>query len=100
MNVLNSFILTFLAGFATMVGYLVIYLPYKYKDNIINASLSFAVGVITPSGILCIIIEKSDTNPILYRKLLLGTTLSIIIEKHTPTTIKINIKISLKQKSL
>ena len=51
MNVLNSFILTFLAGFATMVGYLVIYLPYKYKDNIINASLSFAVGVMVTISI-------------------------------------------------
>ena len=58
MNIINSFILTFLSGFATLIGYIVIFLPYKYKNKIINASLSFAVGVMVTISIFDLIPES------------------------------------------
>ena len=95
MNVLNSFILTFLAGFATMVGYLVIYLPYKYKDNIINASLSFAVGVMVTISIFDLIPESFNLlfyNDFCFKLILIlifigvGVCFSIIMDRVVPNS--------------
>ena len=45
MNITYSFFITFLAGFATMLGIIVIFLPGNNKNKIISSSLSFASGV-------------------------------------------------------
>lgn len=45
MNITYSFFITFLAGFATMLGIIVIFLPSNNKNKIISSSLSFASGV-------------------------------------------------------
>ena len=55
-------------------------------------SLFVVINVAIPSGILCIIIAIIETNPTLYRLLLLsvGTFLSINIDIKTPTDKNIN----------
>ncbi|MEG0826028.1 MAG: ZIP family metal transporter [Bacilli bacterium] len=58
MSIINSFILTSLSGIATMIGYLVIFLPYKYKNKIIISSLSFAAGVMLIVSFLDLIPES------------------------------------------
>jgi len=93
MNIVNSFILTFLSGFATILGFFVIFLPEKYKNNIINGSLSFAVGVMVTISIFdlipesYILLEYNDT----FIKLLLiaifiviGVCFSIIMDRVVP----------------
>ena len=44
-NTLLAFLLTFIAGFSTMIGVLVIFIKKKNHDKIVMASLAFAAGV-------------------------------------------------------
>ena len=44
-NIQFSFLVTSIAGLSTMLGMIPIFLKIKNKDNVINASLSFASGV-------------------------------------------------------
>lgn len=93
MDILNSFILTFLSGFATLLGFFVIFLPNKYKNKIINGSLSFASGVMLTISIFDLIPESY--NLLIYDdfnfKLLLiavfivvGVCFSIILDRVVP----------------
>lgn len=95
MNIINSFILTCLAGLATLLGYLVIFLPYKYKNNIINASLSFAVGVMVSISIFDLIPESYElilSNDFFFKCILIsifivvGVCFSIIMDRVVPNT--------------
>ena len=93
---LYSFLLTFLAGFATLIGYFVIYLPSKHKDKIINASLSFAVGVMVSISIFDLIPESFNLliyNDFYFKIILImifvvvGVCFSIIIDRVVPNNI-------------
>ena len=90
---LYSFLLTFLAGFATLIGYFVIYLPSKHKDKIINASLSFAVGVMVSISIFDLIPESFNLliyNDFYFKIILImifivvGVCFSIIMDRVVP----------------
>lgn len=54
---LFSFILTFIAGFATMIGTLFIFIKVKKKEKVIATSLSFAAGVMTCVSLIELIPE-------------------------------------------
>lgn len=95
MNIINSFILTFLSGFATLIGYIVIFLPYKYKNKIINASLSFAVGVMVTISIFDLIPESYNLliyNDFYFKLILIaifiviGVCFSIIMDRVVPNS--------------
>lgn len=57
-NTLIAFLLTFIAGFSTMLGVLVIYIKSKNHNKIIMASLSFAAGVMITVSITDLIPES------------------------------------------
>lgn len=93
MNILNSFILTFLSGFATLLGFLIIFLPNKYKNRIINGSLSFAAGVMITISIFDLIPESYNLlmfNDFNFKLLLIATFIivgvcfSIILDRVVP----------------
>lgn len=87
-----SFLLTFIAGFSTMLGTLLIF--FKTKTNkIIIGSLAFASGVMLAVSILDLIPEainllqlKSYIEiPLITVFMVLGAIFSIIIDKYLPT---------------
>lgn len=93
MDILNSFILTFLSGFATLLGFFVIFLPNKYKNKIINGSLSFASGVMVTISIFDLIPESYNLliyNDFNFKLLLIaifiviGVCFSIILDRVVP----------------
>ena len=57
-NTLIAFLLTFIAGFSTMLGVLVIYIKSKDHNKIVMASLSFAAGVMITVSITDLIPES------------------------------------------
>ena len=63
-NTLIAFLLTFIAGFSTMLGVLVIYIKSKNHNKIIMASLSFAAGVMITVSITDLIPESILLFPI------------------------------------
>lgn len=94
MNIFNSFLLTFLSGFATLLGFFVIYLPEKQKNKIINSSLSFAAGVMITISIFDLIPEAyeliiySDFNfklLLIFTFIVIGVCFSIIVDRVVPT---------------
>lgn len=88
---LYPFILTFLAGLATMLGTIPIFINFKNNDSIISSSCSFAGGVMICISILDLIPEsiKNLNNSfnsfftilISFFFLVIGIILSIIIDK-------------------
>ena len=95
MNILNSFILTFLSGFATLLGFFVIFFPHKYKNLIINGSLSFAAGVMITISIFDLIPESYDLlmfGDFNFKLLLIivfiivGVCFSIILDRVVPNS--------------
>ena len=93
MNITNSFILTFLSGFSTLLGFFIIFLPIKYKDKIINGSLSFAVGVMVTISIFDLIPESyelftyNDFNLkflLILTFIVVGVCFSIILDRIVP----------------
>ncbi len=94
-----SFLLTFLAGLSTMIGYLVIYIKKDNHDKIISSSLAFASGVMISTSILDLIPESIkllsknvshiSTIFLCFLGLLLGIILSMIINYYIPDTPKI-----------
>ena len=93
MNItLYSFILTFIAGFSTLIGALLIF--YKFKTNkIIVGSLAFASGVMFSVSIFDLIPESIQLFnyqsyieiPLIAIFIALGMILSIFIDKYLPT---------------
>lgn len=93
MNItLYSFILTFIAGFSTLIGALLIFLKTK-TNKIIIGSLAFAAGVMFSVSILDLIPEaigllryKSMIEiPLIVVFMVLGMLLSMIIDKYIPS---------------
>lgn len=83
---MKAFIITFLAGISTIIGVIPTYFNSKYKDSIINLSLSFACGIMFSISIFSLIPEslnylgsKSFFNIIL---LLLFINIGLIISTY------------------
>ena len=93
-NTLIAFLLTFIAGFSTMLGVLVIYIKNKNHNKIVMASLSFAAGVMIAVSITDLIPEsilllgnnlKSTTTIIIsILAMVLGIIISMIIDYYLP----------------
>lgn len=93
-NTFLAFLLTFLAGFSTMIGTLVIFIKQKNHDRIILSSLAFASGVMITVSILDLIPESisllrenlSFLSTILLSLLgiLLGIVISMLIDYYLP----------------
>ncbi len=92
-NTLIAFLLTFIAGFSTMLGVLVIYIKNKNHNKIVMASLSFAAGVMIAVSITDLIPEsilllgnnlKSTTIIISILAMVLGIIISMIIDYYLP----------------
>ena len=58
MDIFYSFLITSLAGLATMLGTFVIFFSSKNKDKIITSSLSFASGVMVCVSLLDLMPES------------------------------------------
>lgn len=92
-NTLFAFLLTFIAGFSTMIGTFAIYIKKK-PDKIIMASLSFAAGVmlcvsvtdLIPESIILLgnNLSKITTIIIVFLSLLLGIIISMLIDYYLP----------------
>ena len=93
-NTLIAFLLTFIAGFSTMLGVLVIYIKSKNHNKIIMASLSFAAGVMITVSITDLIpesilllgnnLKNSTTIIISILSIVLGIIISMIIDYYLP----------------
>ena len=93
-NTLIAFLLTFIAGFSTMLGVLVIYIKSKNHNKIIMASLSFAAGVMITVSITDLIpesilllgnnLKNSTTIIISILAIVLGIIISMIIDYYLP----------------
>ena len=93
-NTFFSFLLTFLAGFSTMIGTLIIFFTNKKTDNIIVACLSFAVGIMISISLINLIPESFNllkTNFISFPAILLcliffitGICISMTIDNLVP----------------
>lgn len=59
-NIKFSFLVTSIAGFSTLLGMIPIFLKIKNKDTIINASLSFASGVMLSVSFFSLFPESID----------------------------------------
>ena len=93
-NTILAFLLTFIAGFSTMIGVLVIFIKKKNHDKIIMASLAFAAGVMITVSVTDLVPEslvllsnnlsKITTIIISFLGLLLGIVISMIIDYYLP----------------
>lgn len=99
-NNLFAFIITTLAGLSTMIGTLIIFIKKKNHDSIIQASLSFAAGVMICTSITDLIPESIsllknnldvlNTIIISFLGLILGIVISMIINYYIPDNPKTN----------
>lgn len=97
-NVGLSFLLTFIAGFSTMIGTLAIFIKKKDHDKIILSSLSFAGGVMICVSITDLIPEsinllRENFNSLLtillsFLGIMLGGIVSMLIDYYLPDTEK------------
>ena len=93
-NTLLAFLLTFIAGFSTMIGVLVIFIKKQNYDKIVMASLAFAAGVMITVSVTDLVPEslvllsnnlsKITTIIISFLGLLLGIVISMIIDYYLP----------------
>ena len=93
-NTFLAFLLTFFAGFSTMIGVLVIFIKKKNHDKIVMASLAFAAGVMITVSVTDLVPEslvllsnnlsKITTIVISFLGLLLGIVISMIIDYYLP----------------
>ena len=100
-----AFLLTFMAGFSTMLGCILIFVKAKNANKIITSSLSFASGVMICVSITDLIPESlkllknsfnSYTTIVLsFLAILLGIIVSMIISYYLPDS-----KIEYQDKSL
>ena len=94
-----SFLITFIAGISTIIGYLVIYIKKENHNKIIVSSLSFASGVMVCTSISDLIPESisllnylptHSTIILVFLGILLGIILSMIISYYIPDNNNIN----------
>lgn len=93
-NISLAFLLTFMAGFSTMLGALVIFIKKKNHNMIVLASLSFAAGVMISVSITDLVPEsimllKGNFNGvstvlICLMGIVLGATISMLIDYYLP----------------
>lgn len=93
-NVSFAFLLTFIAGFSTMIGALVIFIKKKNHNTIILSSLSFAAGVMITVSITDLIPEsiillrdnlnKINTILICLLGIVFGIVISMLIDYYLP----------------
>lgn len=103
MNITYSFLITFLAGFATMLGIIVIFIPSNNKNKIIVSSLSFASGVmicvsltdLIPESLTMLTSKYNYIASILIFLIFLcfGIISSMAIDKYMPENKKNNSKL-------
>jgi len=103
-NTVFAFILTFLAGFSTMVGVIFIFFKKNNYDRIILSSLAFAAGVmitvsitdLVPESIILLRDSVSNIATIMlsFLGIVLGVIISMLIDYYLPdkpvTSIKNN----------
>ena len=80
-NIKFSFLVTSIAGLSTLLGMIPIFLKIKNKDTIINASLSFASGVMLSVSLFSLLPESMDLLQEKYNDkgiIILGLLFSII----------------------
>ena len=58
MNITYSFILTFIAGLSTLLGYLTIFIKNKNSNYFLNICLSFTIGIMLSISIIDLIPES------------------------------------------
>lgn len=105
-NISFAFLLTFIAGFSTMIGTIIIFIKKKNPEKIVLSSLAFAAGVMITVSITDLIPESLNLlNNILSSKtsiiicilgIILGIVISMLIDYYLPDK-KIN---NAKDKSL
>lgn len=93
-NTALAFLLTFIAGFSTMIGVLVIFIKKKNHNKIILSSLAFASGVmitvsitdLIPEGIILLRNNLSFISTIIicFLSILLGVIISMLIDYYLP----------------
>lgn len=99
-NIIYGFLLTFLAGSATMLGTLFIFMKFKNHDRIINIALSFAAGVMITVSLTDLIPEGMillSTKLLMFPAInicaiffVLGIIFSMLIDKFLPTELETN----------
>lgn len=94
-NINMAFLLTCIAGLSTLIGTIPIFINLKNENKIINASLSFASGVMLCVSVTDLIPESlnmlSNFNDAImivlcFLFIILGIIISTIIERNIPTT--------------
>lgn len=94
-NVVTSFLLTFIAGFSTMIGTILIFIKVKNINKLICASLAFAAGVMTIVSITDLIPEsltllRTNFSPfftilICLLFIILGIIISMLMDYYLPS---------------
>lgn len=94
-NMMFAFVLTFLAGFSTMIGTIIIFISKSNPKKIVLASLSFAAGVMITVSITDLIPESlsllrdmlSGTKAMLlcFLGIILGVIISMLIDYYLPS---------------
>lgn len=100
-NIILSFIYTFLAGFSTLLGTILIFLKLKKQNNILVSSLSFASGVMLCVSITDLIPESLSMLSTDYQgieiiiitlfSMIIGIILSMLIDKYIPNNTNDNL---------
>jgi len=93
-NTLFAFILTFLAGFSTMIGVIAIFIKKDNHDKIVLSALSFAAGVmitvsitdLVPESIYLLRDNVSNITTIMlsFLGIVLGVVISMLIDYYLP----------------
>ena len=94
MNIVNSFFITFLAGFSTLLGTFIIFFKFKNINKVIISSLSFASGVMISISIFDLLPESIKLFKLNYNLFLsillffifftLGSLFILFINKKAP----------------
>lgn len=106
LNLLYSFLLTFLAGFSTLIGTIIIFIIKKRTDKIIVSCLSFAAGVMLTVSLTDLIPESFTlinshffNFPAIMLCLIffvIGIIISMLIDYFFPNELNFNLKTNQK----
>jgi len=98
MNFFNSFLLTSIAGFSTLLGMIVIFFSKKNNKKIIIASLGFAAGIMTtvsltdliPEGFHLLNKSRGELFSLLFLLLfiVMGSIIALTIDRYLPDSEK------------
>lgn len=89
-----SFLLTFIAGFSTMIGTILIFIKFKNIDKVICSSLAFAAGVMSivsitdliPESLSLLKVNFNNIFPVLICLffIILGIIISMLMDYYLP----------------